>query len=148
VKEVIVSCLVKISAVLEAISAVWVAVSVCKAVVFGSVRSYLPCKAVISVSLEVIWVVWLEVDSSNSVNAVCNPSVFVILKSPSPIISCFPSHEFSTFPIFGMVNEVWISTEPDTIKLLDIVPPELLIKYLASYWSKSTDEELWLVELK
>ncbi len=41
-----------------------------------------------------------------------------------------------------MVNEVWISTEPDTIKLLLIVPPELLIKYLASNWSKSTDEEL------
>jgi hypothetical protein len=52
--------------VFEAISVVWVAVSVCKAVifgssvsnlpckalVFGSSRSNLPCKAVISVSLE------------------------------------------------------------------------------------------------
>ena len=132
--SVMVACLVKISAVLEAISVVWVAVSVCKAlvfccsvnestsneailfvleaisvvwvavsvckavvfgssvsnlpckaVVFGSVRSNLPCKAVISVSLEDIWVVWLAVRSSNPDNAVCNPSVLEILKSPSPI---------------------------------------------------------------
>ena len=128
---VIVSCLVKIFVVLEAIWVEWVAVSVCKALVFGSSRSNLPCKAVISVSLEDIWVVWLAVRSSNPDNAVCNPSVLAILKPPSPIKSCFPSNEFSTFPIFGMVKEVWISTEPDTIKLLDIVPPELLIKYLS-----------------
>jgi hypothetical protein len=148
--SVIVFCLVKMFAVLEAISSVWVAVSDCKAVVFGSSRSNLPCKAVISVSLEDIWVAWVAVSSSNSADAVCNPSVWVILKSPSRINSCFPSNAFSTFPIFGMEREVWVSTEPDTIKLLDIVPPELLIKYLASNLSKPTDEELllWLVELK
>ena len=90
VEEIIVDCLVKIFAVLVAISVVWFAVS-----------------------------------SSNPINAVCNPSVLAILKPPSSIKSCFPSNEFSTFPIFGMVKEVWISTVPDTIKLLDIVPPEL-----------------------
>ena len=41
--------MVKISAVLVAISVVWVAVSVCKAVVFGSSMSNLPCNEVISV---------------------------------------------------------------------------------------------------
>ena len=138
-------CKAVISVSLDDIWVIWLEVSI-----FGSSMSNLPCKAVISVSLDDIWVVWFAVSSSNPVNAVCNPSVLVILKSPSRIKSCFPSNAFSTFPIFGIVKEVWISTEPDTIKLLDIVPPELFIKYLASNLSKSTDEELllWLVELK
>jgi uncharacterized lipoprotein YbaY len=137
-------CKAVISVSLDIIWVVWLAVSVCKAVVFDSSVFNLPCKAVISVSLEDIWVVWLAVSVSNYVNAVCNPSVLMILKSPSLIKSCFPSNSLYTFPIFGMEREVWIFTEPDTIKLFDIVPPELLIKYLASNLSKSTDEELLL----
>ena len=50
--SVIVFCLVKMFAVLVAISVVWFAVIICKAVVFGSSVSSLPCKAVISVSLD------------------------------------------------------------------------------------------------
>jgi hypothetical protein len=116
-----------ISSSFEAISVVRIAVSTCKADILGSSVFYLPCKAVISSSFEDIWVIWVAVSSSNSVNANSNPSVLVILKSPSIIISCFPSNAFSTFSIFDVVKEVWISTEPDTIKLFDIVPPELLI---------------------
>jgi hypothetical protein len=92
-----VAYLVKIFAVLEAISVAWAAVSICKAVVFGSSMSDLPCKSVVSVSFEAISVVWFEVSSSNPVNAVCNPSVLIILKSPSRIKSCFPSTHFLHF---------------------------------------------------
>ena len=90
------------------------------------------CLVKIFAVLVAISVVWLAVSSSNPVNAVCNPFDLIILKSPSRIKSCFPSYAVSTFTIFGMEREVWISTKPDTIKLLDKVPPELLIRYVAS----------------
>ena len=41
-----------------------------------------------------------------SANAVCNPLVLAIVKLPSVMVACFPSNDVSTFPIFGMVNEV------------------------------------------
>ena len=111
---------------MEAISVVWVAVSVCKAVVFGSFVSNLvsneaisvlwvavsDCKEVISVSLDDIWVIWLEVSSSNSVEVVCNPS----------IKSCLLSIKVAIFPM-GSVKLVWISTLPFIKRLLLIVPP-------------------------
>ena len=36
-------------------------------------------------------------------NAVCNPSVFAMVKSPSCIVSCFPCNVSSTSPISGNV---------------------------------------------
>ena len=95
---------------------------VCKTVVFGSSMSILSSNAVISVLLKDIWVVWLDVSSSNSVNADCNPSVLEILNSLSFSISCLLSIKVDIFPI-GRVKLVWISKLPFIKRLLLIVPP-------------------------
>ena len=65
----------------------------------------------------------LPVSSYLLSNAVCNPLVFAMVKSPSCIVSCFPWIVSSTSPIPGNVMFEFTSNEPLIIKLLLILPP-------------------------
>jgi len=67
VEVVIFACLFKIFNVLEAIFVVWLAVKVCKSIIFSSSVSKVPCKTFILVSFKDIWVEWLEVSICKAV---------------------------------------------------------------------------------
>jgi hypothetical protein len=76
-------------------SSVWLAVMDLRSVVFGTSVFNLTWRELMSSSFENIWVIWLAVRVSNPHNAVCNPSILAIVKSPSLIKSCLSSNASS-----------------------------------------------------